>query len=61
MAERWYFLFLPSYWCPNNNTVDVEFDNTAVEDPSMFESEPKLKPGIRVRNLCKEFKKVCLF
>ena len=59
VAEKWYFLFLPSYWCPANKVTDQEEDTvSSVEDASMFEEQPTgLKAGIKVNNLRKEFKK----
>ena len=61
VAEKWYFFFLPSYWCPANK-VDVAEDKhdapEQMDDVSMFENEPKMNAGIKVHNLRKEFKKV---
>ena len=60
VAEKWYFLLMPSYWCPRNRVAAVaeERAGDAVDDVSMFESDPKLTAGIKVNNLRKEFKKV---
>ena len=59
VAEKWYFLFSPSYWCPNNSVSSVNDDeSTTRDDTSMFENEPKLSAGIKVEDLRKEFKKV---
>ena len=60
VAEKWYFLLMPSYWCPGNRVAAVaeERAGDAVDDVSMFESDPKLTAGIKVNNLRKEFKKV---
>ena len=60
VAEKWFYPFLPSYWCPSNK-ISVEFDEVQTED-DMFEPQPSgLKAGIRVNNLKKEFKKVEIF
>ena len=59
VAEKFYFFLAPSYWRPGTRvSVDDGFDQVQVEDPSMFEAEPKQKAGIRVNNLKKEFRKV---
>ena len=63
VAEKWYFFLLPSYWCPVNKVAVEEGESSrgdAVDDISMFEPEPKMKAGIKVNNLRKEFKKVLL-
>ena len=59
VAEKFYFFLAPSYWRPGTRvSVEDGFDQVQVEDPSMFEAEPKQKAGIRVNNLKKEFRKV---
>ena len=59
VAEKFYFFLAPSYWRPGTRvSVEEGFDQVQVEDPSMFEAEPKQKAGIRVNNLKKEFRKV---
>ena len=62
VAEKWYFPFSPSFWCPKNRVSHVIVDEGEKEkeavDVSMFETEPKAKAGIRVQGLRKEFKKV---
>ena len=59
VAEKFYFFLAPSFWRPGTRvSVEDGFDQVQVEDPSMFEAEPKQKAGIRVNNLKKEFRKV---
>ncbi|XP_023336664.1 retinal-specific ATP-binding cassette transporter [Eurytemora carolleeae] len=56
VAQPWYFPFLPSTWISSTPSTIVP-DDLEAKDLSMFEAEPNVEAGIRVRGLRKEFPK----
>lgn len=56
IPKPFYFLFQPSYWCPNKNIKMKDADVEMSCGQDNFEEEPNLEVGIHIKNLRKVFK-----
>ncbi|GFR10884.1 ATP-binding cassette sub-family A member 3 [Trichonephila clavata] len=59
VPKPFYFLFMPSYWCPSRlkDGTDVNLYDKNENSTEFFEEEPSsTTPGVIIQNLCKEFR-----